>query len=310
MSNRAEGFGSGKVILAGEHAVVHGRPALAIGLDLGVTAIAEPAEATTLHVPVWDLELTLADAEGDGDKAQLAQAFRVALSQAKLDLPVRVTADVRLPSGAGLGCSAALGVAVFDALERHKGEPTSRTSLGERTLAWEEVFHGNPSGIDNMTAATGGLLYFVRGEAPEISKPGRALPLVIAHSGERSSTKEVVASVARQLERSPARVNELFDGITSVVRNMKLAAEQGDLKAIGQLMDMNQAMLSALMLSTEALETLCREARNAGAFGAKLTGAGAGGCMIALARNEAHAREVQQALEPHASKTWVALAGG
>ena len=109
--------------------------------------------------------------------------------------------------------------------------------------------------------------------------------------------------VTRQYEREPERVGELFDGIASLVRNAKLAIQDGDRRAVGQLMDMNQALLSGIMLSTEKLEHLCKVAREAGALGAKLTGAGGGGCMIALCDSTEEAAEVETALAPHASFT-------
>jgi len=115
------------------------------------------------------------------------------------------------------------------------------------------------------------------------------LHLVIGYSGEPSSTKEMVASVGRQLENDRERVNKAFEGIEVLVRNAKLAIEAGDLVALGQLLDLNHTILSSLMLCTTKLDDMCQAARRAGALGAKMTGAGGGGCMFALApkRDEA-----------------------
>jgi len=295
-------FAGGKVILFGEHAVVHQRPALAAGIALGVEASATEAETDRLSAEPWGIDLM--PGEGRGEAADLARAFAVALSLYPEHRPrYHVHAKVGLPGGAGLGCSASLGVAVIHALDEAMGIDREPEERGEISLAWEKVFHGNPSGVDNTMAAVGGIAIYRRGEPLEPIRARRALPLVIAHSGESSSTKAMVSMVSRQYEREPERVGELFDAIETLVENAKLAIQDGDLRAVGQLMDMNQALLSGLMLSTEKLERLCKVAREAGAWGAKLTGAGGGGCAIALCDSTEAAKEVEQALQPHASFT-------
>ena len=299
----ATGRGRGKVILLGEHSVVYGKPALAAGLAIGVTTRVKPAAQFVLECQPWDVRVDRADDDN------LARAFDAVLAGYDAPAPVHVHADVELPGGAGLGCSAALGVAVVDALDAAYGIERSPEQRAEFSLAWERVFHGNPSGVDNTMAACGGIAVFVKGQPLERVRPRTRLPLVIAHSGESSSTKEVVDHVRRQHDKDPKRIGEVFDAIEALVRNAKLAVEAGDLKGLGQLMDMNQAMLSALMISTEKLETLCRNARAAGALGAKLTGAGGGGCMIALARDLDAAATIEQALKPDASLTLIAEAG-
>ncbi|MEM9074179.1 MAG: mevalonate kinase [Myxococcota bacterium] len=295
--------GRGKVILLGEHSVVYGKPALAAGLGRGVTATATWHEGDPeLHCQPWDVTVH------PGEDESLARAFAAVLKGYDAR-SVRVHCDVALPGGAGLGCSAALGVAVVGALDALYEVERTDEERGEVSLAWERVFHGNPSGVDNAMAACGGVAVFRRGAPLERVTPRTPLPLVIAHSGESSSTKEIVDHVRRQHDKDTARVGEIFDGIEALVRNAKLAVEAGDLKGLGQLMDMNQALLAALMISTERLETLCRVARDTGALGAKLTGAGGGGCMIALAPDLAVAESIENALKEHASMTLIAEAG-
>jgi mevalonate kinase len=126
--------------------------------------------------------------------------------------------------------------------------------------------------------------------------PRHPLRLLAGHSGSSPSTKEMVASVARQLEREPKRINGVFDAIATIVSNGKVALEQGDLHGLGQLMTMNHRLLSGMLLSNEILEQMIAASLAAGALGAKVTGAGGGGCMIALVdSDESHAR-VKQAL--------------
>ncbi|MFT5357843.1 MAG: mevalonate kinase [Polyangiales bacterium] len=301
----ATGRSSGKVILLGEHSVVHGHPALAAGIGLGVDAKAEacPHGQSRLIVAPWGLDLA------PTSEQPLGQAFAALLESYGREYGARIKLDVHLPGGAGLGCSAAMGVAACVALDGLYEIERSAEERADAALVWERVFHGNPSGVDNAMSACGGVAIFRRGEPLEHLQVARPLPLVIAHSGESSSTKEVVAMVARQKDRDPKRVGQAFDAITALVRNARLAVEAGDLKSVGQLMSMNQTLLSGLMLSTERIEDLCRAAESAESLGAKLTGAGAGGCVIALGQDMDHARAIQKAMAPHASMSFTTQAG-
>jgi mevalonate kinase len=270
-----EGHSCGKVILFGEHAVVHGVSALAGGIDRGVRARASAlAEgASRLTIDSWKVTVTPSDTE------MLAQAFRALLEASGFgQRPMFVKADVDLPPGAGLGCSAAVGVAVARALD-----PSAESDvICDRVMAWERVFHGNPSGIDGAVAARGGCVLFRKGQPITEVKLPAAMYLCVGHSGESSSTKLMVESVSHQRDSKPQLVQKTFDGIAAIVANAKLALEAGDSKAVGQLMDMNQMLLAGLQLSTIRIETLCDIARKHGALGSKLTGAGGGGCVIAL----------------------------
>ncbi len=302
MSHEAQpAVGRGKVILLGEHFVVYGVEALAAGIDRGVEAVARPAERTSLRVAPWGTAHT-----GEGDE-DLDRALAAVLPEG--GPPLRIDATVALPAGAGLGCSAALGVAVVRAIAAHRGEAPTDAEVAERALAWERVFHGNPSGIDNTMAAHGGVALYQKGE-PLVPIPTRGrLRLVIGNSGESASTKEMVASVARQRGRDEARFAKTCEAVTSLVRNARLAIEAGDAHGLGRLMDLNQHLLSGLMLSTPRLEEMIGAAREAGATGAKLTGSGGGGCMIAVVEDEATGARVREAIEAMGAEAFVAEAG-
>ena len=295
-------YGRGKVIIVGEHAVVYGHPALAAGIDRGVKATAESSNKHELILQPWDRVI-----EPNADDAEpLSRAFHEALAQFDTPPPLRVETKINLPAGAGLGCSAALGVAVIEAIADALNIETTRQELADRTLSWETIFHGNPSGIDNTMAAMGGLAIYTKDEGMASVKFTEPMKLVVANSGETSSTKEMVASVAKQFEREPRRMQDAFEAIAVIVTNAKLKAEQGDWEALGQLMDMNQALLSSFMLSTTKLEQMCDAARLAGAAGAKVTGAGGGGCMIAIVERKAIAPVVLEALQSHDPHAFVA----
>jgi mevalonate kinase len=298
-------FGRGKVILLGEHAVVHGTPAIAAGLGRGVHARTAPADRMLLACAPWGTEHA---PEGDEDLSRALRAVVDAHPRAPLPA-LRIDARIDLPAGAGLGCSAALGVAVVRALDEALGHDAGDAEVAERALAWERVFHGNPSGLDNTMAAHGGVARYQKGEPLEVLDERRPHHLVIGNSGEASSTRTMVGSVARQRERDERRFRVTLDAITALVQNARLALEAGDVHALGQLMDMNQALLSSWMLSTTAIEEMCAAARGAGAKGAKLTGAGGGGCMIALVDTEAAGRAVQHAIAALGYDAFVAEAG-
>jgi mevalonate kinase len=273
----ARGRAAGKVILLGEHAVVYGRPALAAGLALGLEA-----EVTAGSGPLR-VESDRPDLRDDPRPLRLAEEAVAALGLPAGDLIVRIRSE--LPSGMGLGSSAALAIAVLRALAAAAGRRLGRDEelgLGRRL---EGVFHGHPSGIDPAAAALGGCFRFVRGEPPAITplRPVRPVPLVIAFGDRPRSTGAAVTGLRARWEADRARHERLFDEIAELVEEGASAAEAGDLGALGRAFDRNQEVLAALGVSAPEVEALAAAARTAGALGAKLTGGGAGGAVVALA---------------------------
>jgi len=267
------GRGNGKIVLLGEHAVVYGMPAIAAGISLGAVARATPSEVGSLRIA--EREATA----GDGSElmAALEQTCR-ALGAG----PRRVEVDVTVPLGCGLGGSAAIGVAVSRALLSSLGEPETAARVLAGANAWEQVFHGNPSGVDAAAAYAGGCIWFTKATGPERLFVDVALRLAICLAGPPASTKQMVESVQRLGERRPDLLGKSLAGIESLVKNAKLCIQAGDITGLGQLMNYNQMLLSGLFLSTPEIERACAIAREAGALGAKLTGAGGGGAVIAL----------------------------
>ena len=293
MSGTAKGFGGGKVILVGEHAVVHGVPAIAAGIRRGVTTIARRAQEDSLHFEPWGRTF-----RPDADSEEpLARAFEQILSSYRDRPPLRLDVRVDLPPGAGLGCSAAIGVSLLDALDEALGVQRSRPALGALALEWERFFHGAPSGIDNIASAMGGLLCFQQACPVRPISPARPFSLVVAHSGQRSNTKDMVALVSRQLAERPAWRRRALDEVHALVLEAETALRHGEILALGRVLDRNHRILRSLRLSTPRLEDLCGAARSAGALGAKITGAGGGGCIVALAEGPDHAIRIADSLE-------------
>jgi len=290
----ATGRAGGKVILLGEHAVVYGRPAVAAGLPIGL-----------------EVEVT----EGDGP-AVLSAAPEIVADPRPRELlvqaaaltgldPTRLVVRVRseLPAGRGLGSSAALAVGVLRALATLAGRRFERAAELDAGRRLEAVFHGTPSGIDPAAAALGTCFRFVRGEPPSMTplRPALALPIVIAFGNRPRSTGAAVGGLRARWEADRTRYDALFDCVAEVVERGAAAATAGDLVALGRAFDDNQALLETLGVSSHEIGVLVAAARRAGALGAKLTGGGAGGAVIALAPDpEAVARRIE-------GKGWTAL---
>ncbi len=276
---KTTGRAHGKVILLGEHAVVYGAPALAAGiLDRGARASA------TLLAPGAASRLTLGGNEVLADPASryaVARAFAALLAEGRIAPPVAVEAASDLPSGGGLGSSAALGVAIGRAVA-DLFDPVIEGEAAARAVAWERIFHGNPSNIDTTAAAIGGCFRYTREHGAHPIPVGRALVFCIGWSGSSSSTRAMVEGLAALRARKPEMVDKQIAGITALVENAALAVEAGDVTGLGRLLDLNQMILAGLFLSTGPIEDMCATARAAGALGAKLTGAGGGGSVIAL----------------------------
>jgi mevalonate kinase len=293
------GEACGKVILLGEHAVVYGVPALAVGIDRGARARVVPIASgpSTLVVRGWEIQVSESDEHHDLGRAfaaLLAAVREVSSPDASgtfcaANVSIEVEAD--LPPGGGLGCSAAVGVAVARAL----APDATQERIESLAAAWEKVFHGNPSGIDAAVAARGGCAIFERKDEVATLDPVSVkggLTLCIGNTGIASSTKSMVEAVARLKWRRPNVVDKAFEGIRALVKNARLAIEDGDRFALGRLMDLNQMLLSGLFVSTPEIETMCDLARSGGALGAKLTGAGGGGSVVALVNGASGAERV------------------
>lgn len=287
----------GKIILFGEHAVVYGRPAIAVPVShIRATSLINdgpPGSGCILRAPDIGLELRLTDAAQDHP---LALVLRLALEEAGIDAEPdwEITLTSQIPIASGLGSGAAISAALVRAALTHAGHDALPETVSRLVFRSEELFHGAPSGIDNSVIAHERPVWFVKGRPLESFAVGAPFTLAIADSGIPSPTKESVGDVRRAWEADPATYESIFSRIADIVHGARRAIRDGNLAAIGPLMNANQQRLEEIGVSAPALEELIKAARSAGAAGAKLSGGGRGGNVIALV-NEENAPAVEAA---------------
>jgi mevalonate kinase len=296
LSDHVFGYAPGKVILLGEHAVVYGQPAIAAPLDRGIRVVVserassdqgEDVRGPTLKGRALDGASFSGrpDPKGDGPAAMREALDKVVELFGEGARDLALTAEGNIPAGAGLGSSAALSVALVRALHQWFDTPAPEQTVLEQAYLIEKVFHGNPSGVDHTTIASGALTWFQRTEAGTVTEQielARPLHLAIGLAGPHAGTAHAVAALADRRRRHPEAYAHLFDGLGALTREARSCLESGRLGALGELWDVAQGYLNALGVSTPTIEALCAIARDSGALGAKLTGAGCGGAVIAL----------------------------
>jgi len=283
------GYAPGKIILLGEHSVVYGQPALAVPVDeISAHAIVAPITApdgsVRIHAPDIGLSAWLYDLTRDHP---LGLIVRLTLQELACDLPpfeIRISSTI--PIAAGLGSGAAVSIAIVRAICRYAGKSLDRERQSQLAYEVERIYHGTPSGIDNTVIAYHQPVWFIRGEKPEpfsiTGQPG----FVIADTGIQVVTAEAVGRVRKLWEKNSNGFNVVFRQMGEIARRARASLEQGDLASLGSLMNENQTLLAALGVSSPELERLLHASREAGALGAKLSGAGLGGNIIALVEDD------------------------
>jgi hydroxymethylglutaryl-CoA reductase len=303
-SGEALGVGYGKIILLGEHAVVHGRHAIACPVPLTIRAqVEDGGHGVQLIIPRWGVEYQLAKPREQRRSFEVAAgAILDKLGLGHRTLRIEVFPDV--PRGVGLGGSAALAVAIVRALDQHFRLGLSDAEVNELAYLSEQNAHGSPSGIDNTLATYARPLVYRRGTPPLVEPLNlpRPLPVVVGVTGSEGLTARTVANVAEARARNPRLYEKIFDDIDALVLQAVAAIQDQRLDTLGDLMNINQGLLNALQVSTPELERLIGAARDAGALGAKLTGGGGGGAMIALCDGDT--TRVQAALDQLGARTF------
>ncbi len=277
---------SAKIILFGEHAVVHGQPAIAVPVS-DVRAYVQ-VEKSRQGMTIASLNNRETVRITRTNPHELAQTVRIILD--KLGIPsipnLFITLNSQIPIGSGLGSGAAVSTAIARGIcAAYKLNP-SLELINEAVYEVEKLHHGTPSGIDNTVIVYERPVYFVRGEPIQTFSIARPFTLLIGDTGIHASTKIAVGDVRKLYESDPPRITPLFEQVGNLVRQARAAIESGNLDPLGDLMNQNHAILRELTVSSTELDSLCEAARQAGAQGAKLSGGGRGGNMIALVSDE------------------------
>ena len=277
-------------MLLGEHAVVYGHPCLVTAIDRRMWVTAESTQDGLVHLSApslgtndWTVPISKVEAADPPASVRFLHAVVRCVAQ-RHGLPggLGVETCSGFSGELGLGSSAAATIATAAALAELLKLGLSRTELF--TLGYEAVraVQGVGSGFDLAASLYGGTLYFRRYGPEIVPLSAPPLPLVVGYSGTKADTVSLVRRVAQRRERQPELIEEIFDGMARLVEEGREALLARDWQRLGQAMRLSQLLLEALGVSTPKLAELVRVAEEAGAYGAKLSGAGGGDCMIAL----------------------------
>ena len=281
--NAARGTAAGKVILLGEHAVVYDRHALALPLEMAVSAtVVEAKGGIKISVPDWDFEQTFTIKQPPKGAAAAVVLIMRQLGLQDRGFFIRVRS--RIPPAMGLGSSAALAVAIIRAFDTLLGLKLDNAAVDKMAFDCEKLAHGTPSGIDNNIATYGEPVLFSKTSGTR-TKPislTEAPPIVVASSGSRGITRDQVAGVRSRYDKNKQLYETIFNEIDEISLAGAHALKSCDYDILGSLMNVCHGYLNALQVSTPELEKMIQIARSNGASGAKLTGAGGGGSIVAL----------------------------
>jgi mevalonate kinase len=287
----------GKIILFGEHAVVYNRPALAVPVTqvhADVEVLDSSRKGIWINAPGINLHAELNSLPVDHPVGsvilKLFQRFGIS-TPPSLDISIEST----IPVAAGLGSGAAVSVALIRALVSHLSHPLVDEQVNSLAYEIEKLHHGTPSGIDNTVVTYEKPVYFFKGKPIETFKAAKPFTIVIGDTGIPAPTKQSVGDVRRLWVRDQYNIENIFNEIAQIALIGRRSIESGKPELLGELMDQNHEYLQALTVSSPELDHLVEIARRAGALGAKLSGGGRGGNMIALVDQD-RAESVAEAL--------------
>jgi mevalonate kinase len=273
---RAIAEAPGKAIITGEHFVVHGAWALAAALPRRVRVTVEPSSKFEV----------ISDLFKRGESPELVPVSRVVEGMARefSEKPtVRVTITSDVLGGAGLGSSAATMVAVAAAFSRLNSLGLTINELVDCAMVGEQSIHGKPSGVDPAVCAHGGVILFRTGVAPKKVSFDGTRSLILSYSGLNRSTKGQIGHVTKMKDMYPGMFESLAGGVSEMSLRASEMLREGRMDALGTLLTVNHAALMSLGVSNDTLDRMVDLLLTMGSYGAKLTGAGGGGSVIAVA---------------------------
>ena len=277
------GNADGKVILLGEHAAVYGKHVLAIPIPKAVQSTIREINSETKVIicdPSRSMEIDTKDKNKSVDPM-----INLIMKKLKInDRSFSIKINSKIPMGAGLGSSAAFAVAIIRAFNNFLNLSMDNKSVNQIAYECEKLSHGSPSGVDNNMATYGIPMLYSKNNLKPVKSIDldKLLPLIIAVSSHRSSTKEQILGVKLRFDQSPVLYEKIFCQIDELSKSGSEALIKGDYKTLGMLMNICHGLLNAIEVSSPEIEDMIDTARSHGAIGAKLTGAGGGGAIIAL----------------------------
>ena len=294
-SKKATGFAQSKLILIGEHSVVYGQPAIALPFPLiGVESVVEYSPG--------DIYLKSDLYEGVIDNAPklllgIVSTIKHTLKELKLpykDLLIEVKSTI--PPGKGLGSSAAVATAVVKSLFAYSEQTYTNEQVLEFANIAETHAHGSPSGIDSLTVNSDKPVWYQREESVKYIETKGDFHFIVADSGSEADTKTAVGTVKELMKATPQKIERTMNHLGEITYQVRESLESSSKQMLGYLLNEAQKELVTLGVSNSRLNAIINLALEEGALGAKLTGAGNGGCIIALAKNELHSKQLTDKL--------------
>jgi len=308
------GKGYGKTILFGEHFVVYGLPAIACALSSYTTA-----EVKVIDGKGWDVIDQRPATPGYKEKKydEAIQSIKNVIEYMNIDVgcqKLEITFSGDLFAASGVGASAAQATSLARAINDSFTLMLDDEKINQAAYEGERAYHGTPSGIDNTASTYGGLIWFVKNlgggkNTMEILRSPEKIPLVIANTGITASTTEVVADVRRLKESNPEKFENIFKEYKVLSENAKKALLESDKSLIGKLMNQNHKLLQDITVSSDVNDKLVEIALDNGALGAKMTGTGRGGLVIALDENNEIQKNITNAIEMKGYDAWKTMIG-
>lgn len=300
----------GKCIITGEHSVVYGLPALAVALDIRAKVTAKHYEKGKILIQAKQFNKNLVLPIKIDDRISVEkEIYPIYISVIKTLGYLQVSDGVELvinsdiPDAAGLGSSAAVSVCTVKSIGELFSADLKKQEISNLAFESEKVVHGAPSGIDNAISVYGGGLLYRRGRISKLNLPGD-IPLIIGDTLKKRNTGALVKKVRENYLEYPKIFKPIMNAIGRISIQARQSLEKNDLPKLGELMNINQGLLESMGVSTIELEKLIHAARESQAYGAKLTGAGGGGCIVALS-NQNNRQNIAEKINEAGGKAYI-----
>lgn len=279
----------GKLMLFGEHSVVYNRPCLVTAVDSRMTIHMEDNQNSHLHITAPEVNITnyirpIGQVDIDMPKGVrfIESVVKNMYQKFNLKNGINITTQNGFSSKYGLGSSSAVSVCTAKAIDQMHQLNLSKKQIFE--IAYKSVLdvQGVGSGYDVAAAIWGGTLYYKTAGAEITPLKVQNIPLVVVYSGNKADTPTLIRKVEQRLKKDPQKINKIFDQITELVEKAKTDLEEQKWVQLGSIMNQNQKLLEKLGVSTSMIDSICNNSMQSGAYGAKITGAGGGDCVIVL----------------------------